>query len=121
MLVSQRVTLQHSGWMKLNLTEGVQKWFSTSSSSTGNTRKLRLLVDCSGCGSGNVEPLLFGNSHDDIMLMNGNNDERKRKRKRRQQPLPGNIIEEDDMIHHQERHRPFLVVHTDSSNARYKY
>ena len=36
LLASQKVTIQHSGWMKINITEGVQKWFSTSSSSSSS-------------------------------------------------------------------------------------
>ncbi|XP_032794663.2 histone-lysine N-methyltransferase, H3 lysine-79 specific [Daphnia magna] len=62
LLASQKVTIQHSGWMKINITEGVQQWFSTSSpssvNSNNNNNKLRLLIDCSGCGS-TVQPVLF--------------------------------------------------------------
>lgn len=107
LLVSQRVTLQHSGWVKLNLTEGVQKWFSSSPPGGGDAGKLRLLVDCSGCGS-NVHPVLFGNNHP------AGSSYKRRRRKRHQDEQESEQADETDT----ERHRPFLVVHTDSTNAR---
>lgn len=49
------VPLSDLGWKKLNLTRAVQHWYSEGSGSRG---RLRLLVDCSGCGE-LVETTLF--------------------------------------------------------------
>ena len=107
-MASQRVTLQHSGWMKVNVTEGVRKWFSSTST------KLRLLVDCSGCASGQAEPVLFSSRRRRRRL-------RKRRKRRRRQT---SVVEEDVVSgggggsNDDDRHRPFLVIHTESVSSR---
>ena len=50
---SLAVSLSELGWKKLNLTQAVQQWFAD-----GPRGRLRLLVDCSGCGE-LVEVTLF--------------------------------------------------------------
>lgn len=52
---SLSVPLSELGWKKLNLTQAVQQWYAEGSGSRG---RLRLLVDCSGCGDA-VEVTLF--------------------------------------------------------------
>ena len=61
--------------MKINITEGVQKWFAGSNDQQQQqqeqqqqhpqphaaNKKLELLIDCSGCGS-SVQPVLFASS-----------------------------------------------------------
>lgn len=50
------VSLSELGWKKLNLTQSVQQWYGAG---RGVDRgRLRLLVDCSGCGD-LVEVTLF--------------------------------------------------------------
>ncbi|KAK3926772.1 Inhibin beta chain [Frankliniella fusca] len=44
---SLSVSLSELGWKKINLTQAVQLWYAEGSGSRG---RLRLLVDCSGCG-----------------------------------------------------------------------
>ena len=110
--------------MNINITEGVQKWFSTSASSSS---KLRLLVDCSGCGS-NVQPVLFSTSS-----ANGRNkkNKRKKRRRRRRRRLVENESEDNSDNEDEEQladepegrkqtkqHRPFIVIHTDSVSSR---
>lgn len=127
-MASQKVTIQHSGWMKINITEGVQKWFSTPSSSTSlSSSKLQLLVDCSGCGT-NVEPVLFSSSP---ASQNNKKKKKKRRRRRRRRRLVEDLeddnnqeTEEDQRQQddpdrrQQQQHRPFIVIHTDSNSGR---
>lgn len=49
------MTLQHSGWQSINVTDVARRWFAQPS------EPLRLLVDCSSC-SGQIEAVLF-NDH----------------------------------------------------------
>lgn len=46
------MTVQHSGWQRINITETVSHWFAQPG------EPLRLLVDCSSC-SGQVEAILY--------------------------------------------------------------
>jgi inhibin beta len=121
------VTIQHSGWMKINITEGVQKWFSTSSNN--NQHKLRLLVDCSGCGS-NVQPVLFvvPQSTDPSSSDDENDDQKKKKKKKKRKKRKKRrrrLVEDEEQDKNNKeqqqqvvQHRPFIVIHTDSSSSR---
>ena len=113
LVASQRVALQHSGWIKVNVTEGVRKWFSSSASNNSNNNnshnKLRLLVDCSGCASGQAEPVLFSSKRRRRRLR------KKKKRRRRRQTSDA---ASDAAVRDDDRHRPFLVIHTESVSSR---
>ena len=104
-MASQRVTIHHSGWKKINVTEGVQKWFSESATSTNSQEKLRLLIDCSGCGSW-VEPVLFSSTPPTS------------KRRRRRVGSRSRRTRQSEATPASSQHRPFLVVHTDSTSSR---
>ena len=122
--------------MKVNITEGVRKWFSMSSvRPSGNvpSSKLQLLIDCSGCGS-NVEPILFSSSS--VVSSNKQDGSKKKKKKRRRKRRRTRAVEAEesdvDMVSDgagqerhdiqeeagKQRHRPFIVIHTDSINSR---
>jgi inhibin beta len=144
LLASQKVTIQHSGWMKINISEGVQKWFGTSSSqpTSGSDNKLRLLVDCSGCGS-NVQPVLFvvpqsqqqvdalGSDGDGHAQQTSSSKKKKKKKRKKRKKRKRRLVEEEEEEKKQQeedqrnkeqqqqvQHRPFIVIHTDSSSSR---
>ncbi|KAI9559977.1 putative inhibin beta chain-like isoform X1 [Daphnia sinensis] len=147
LLASQKVTIQHSGWMKINITEGVQQWFSTSPSSINNNNnnnsKLRLLVDCSGCGS-TVQPVLFSHRpsvapvrpEDNARQQETVNKKKKKKKKRKKRRRRLVVDKEEEQEEEEEEEgksrpqledgegkkteqlRPFIVIHTDSSSSR---
>lgn len=56
MASSLSISLSSLGWHKFDLTSTVQDWYSS-----GLPERLRLLVDCSGCGD-LVHPVLFQSS-----------------------------------------------------------
>lgn len=138
--------------MKINITEGVRKWFSaptssSSSSMTINNNKLRLLVDCSGCGS-DVEPVLFSSSSpvaEGHKNQDGTKNTKKKKKKKRRKRRRRRLVDDDEQQQvddvllrddvtggynqedehkarnrhqQQQQQRPFIVIHTDSSNSR---
>lgn len=62
------------GWQKIDLTAAISKWYSE-----GGNRKLRLLIDCSGCGDRIVVHLF--NSEQNTNNYNNNNKRNYNKRK----------------------------------------
>ncbi|XP_063706497.1 inhibin beta chain [Culicoides brevitarsis] len=46
LIALQQIKMSQLGWQKINLTSALGKWYAE-----GKNRKLRLLIDCSGCGS----------------------------------------------------------------------
>lgn len=101
------------------MTDGVRKWFSTGASDGGTTQRLRLLIDCSGCGT-HVEPVLFDTD------ASGKRRRKRRRRRRRLSPDddyetladgPAKRRKQHKKPPHN-KHRPFLVIHTDSSASR---
>ena len=61
MAASLPVSLSLLGWQKFDLTTTVRTWYSTG---TATKERLRLLVDCSGCGD-LVEAVLFRSENKD--------------------------------------------------------
>ena len=88
MAASLPVSLSSLGWQKFDLTATVRTWYSTGAATR---ERLRLLVDCSGCGD-LVEAVLFRSSP------NSNSSSGRGDNKDPQ--------------------RPFLVVHTDPTATR---
>ncbi|KAH8292608.1 hypothetical protein KR054_005532 [Drosophila jambulina] len=84
---SFEVNTRHLGWQKFDLTETIREWYEGN----GGKEKLRLLIDCTGCG-GRYSLHLFqtskiaDNSSDNSINLNLN--------------------------------RPFLVLHTESARTR---
>ena len=123
LMTSQRITMNHSGWKKINITEGVQKWFSSASShsSSNGNNKLRLLIDCSGCGT-SVEPVLFSTTQRSVK--NSSKRRRRFSRSRSSNSSPSTSSSRSGSSKNiqsaeaSQQQRPFLVVHTDSTSSR---
>uniref|UniRef100_A0A336LNB4 CSON014545 protein n=1 Tax=Culicoides sonorensis TaxID=179676 RepID=A0A336LNB4_CULSO len=45
LIALQQIKMSQLGWQKIDLTAAISKWYSE-----GGNKKLRLLIDCSGCG-----------------------------------------------------------------------
>ncbi|KAJ9574945.1 hypothetical protein L9F63_007911, partial [Diploptera punctata] len=87
MAASLPVSLSSLGWQKFDLTATVRTWYS---SGAATRERLRLLVDCSGCGD-LVEAVLFRSSPNSNSSGRGDS---------------------------KDPQRPFLVVHTDPTATR---
>lgn len=80
------LSLKNLGWKKFDVTESVEQWFTSDSG-----EKMRLLVDCSGCGT-LIETVAF-NQNDEPTSDHAHQDNPEPK-------IPSSLV-------------PFLVVHTE--------
>ncbi|XP_071455112.1 inhibin beta chain [Hetaerina americana] len=118
------VTLSSLGWQKFDVTAAVQKWYSVAGAKGGRRReeKLRLLVDCAGCGD-LVEAALFeptsSGGHPHHHHHHGGGPHRPAQPPaappRSLPPLQQQSSSSSEAAGGGGHHRPFLVLQTDPS------
>ncbi|XP_066995455.1 inhibin beta chain isoform X2 [Anabrus simplex] len=113
MAASLPATLSALGWLKFDLTQTVRDWYSSGASSR---ERLRLLVDCSGCGD-LVEAVLFRQPTLPYVQIEEGSEPSSFK-------IVGDSFQSEETSDignskdSKDTQRPFLVIHTDPTATR---
>lgn len=108
------VQLANVGWQRIDISSTVRRWYAQQQSSGGNIgddqrkRRLRLLVDCSGCGDRVTLHLFNDPPRSNQGFRHANHLQHHSWKQPPKQPIAA-----DD----EEDHRPFLVVFIDPARG----